>query len=128
MSRPRKNNPDHARLRCALRRAHRHNMPAPSSKAIEAHLSNLLTPLVNNQLGSGSPIGVTCEDFGTATDGGGGINPAVAPVTNWLISGRSRSMASSCLSGQPGGSAAVLLDLADEVADCLELPTERISL
>jgi len=37
-------------------------------------------------------------------------------------------MASSCLSGQPGCSAAVLLDLADEVADCLELPTERISL
>jgi hypothetical protein len=41
MSRPRKNNPDHTR---------RHNMPAPSSEAIEAHLSDLLKPVVHEQL------------------------------------------------------------------------------
>lgn len=41
MSRPRKNNPDHTR---------RHNMPAPSSEAIEAYLGELLSPLVYKQL------------------------------------------------------------------------------
>lgn len=41
MSRPRKNNPDHTR---------RHNMPAPSSEAIEAYLGDLLSPLVDKQL------------------------------------------------------------------------------
>ncbi|MDT9178230.1 MAG: hypothetical protein P5702_12425 [Limnospira sp. PMC 1291.21] len=41
MSRPRKNNPDHTR---------RHNMPGPSSDAIKAHLSDLLRPVVHEQL------------------------------------------------------------------------------
>jgi len=55
MSRSRKNNPDHTR---------RHNMPAPSNLRVEAHLSDLLKPLVHNQLGYYRQLGLRARILG----------------------------------------------------------------
>lgn len=55
MSRSRNSNPDHTR---------RHNMPAPSNEAIEAHISDLLKPLVHNQLGYYRQLGLRSRILG----------------------------------------------------------------